>query len=298
LIDKSDLPLNPGTIGRNTLATDLAEAEFRSSRSGQTFPSASDLLHHNPNHLIGPYVGGHNLVAFLSGADFLPSITSIQNSISNQQAIEYLPAAYSSETLLDGYMAQRKILIAAIGASNSTLIETPLAGDAYALLILQKPLSRGTITVDPADPYDGEALVDFETFRNPIDVDIMRHMVRFSRRLYNTTAMRELSPVEEAPGEKVASDEALERYLRESTGSSIGHESGTCAMMPRELGGVVDAKLRVYGVRGLSVVDTSVMPLVPSTNLCATVYAVAEKVGRRPFLSLMLITFLAGRGFD
>ena len=104
--------------------------------------------------------------------------------------------------------------------------------------------------------------------------------------------------MEESPGEKVASDEALERYLRESTGSSIGHESGTCAMMPRELGGVVDAELRVYGVRGLSVVDASVIPLVPSTNLCATVYAVAEKVGRRPFLSLMLITFLAGRGFD
>ena len=47
--------------------------------------------------------------------------------------------------------------------------------------------------------------------------------------------------------------------------------------MPLELGGVVGSDLLVYGVMGLSVVDVSMIPLVPSTNLCATVYAVAEK---------------------
>ncbi len=49
-------------------------------------------------------------------------------------------------------------------------------------------------------------------------------------------------------------------------------------MMPLELGGVVGRDLLDYGVKGLSVVDANVVPLVPSTNLCATVYAVAEKV--------------------
>jgi Choline dehydrogenase and related flavoproteins len=49
-------------------------------------------------------------------------------------------------------------------------------------------------------------------------------------------------------------------------------------MLPRELGGVVDEELRVYGVTGLRVVDASIMPTLPGANTCQTVYAIAEKV--------------------
>lgn len=40
--------------------------------------------------------------------------------------------------------------------------------------------------------------------------------------------------------------------------------------------------LLVHNVKGLSVVDECIIPLVPSTNLCATVYAVAENVRMSP----------------
>ena len=42
-------------------------------------------------------------------------------------------------------------------------------------------------------------------------------------------------------------------------------------------GGVVDERLRVYGVRGLRVCDASVMPLMIGAHLQATVSAIAEK---------------------
>jgi choline dehydrogenase-like flavoprotein len=47
-------------------------------------------------------------------------------------------------------------------------------------------------------------------------------------------------------------------------------------MMPRELGGVVDSELKVYGVEGLWVVDASIIPILPAAHTQATVYAVAE----------------------
>jgi choline dehydrogenase-like flavoprotein len=58
---------------------------------------------------------------------------------------------------------------------------------------------------------------------------------------------------------------------------SMYHVSGTCAMMPREDGGVVDPQLKVYGTTNLRVVDASIFPLEPRGNTQATVFAVAEK---------------------
>jgi choline dehydrogenase-like flavoprotein len=47
--------------------------------------------------------------------------------------------------------------------------------------------------------------------------------------------------------------------------------------MPEDLGGCVDAQLKVYGVGNLRVVDASIIPLIPAAHLQATMYAVAEK---------------------
>lgn len=48
-------------------------------------------------------------------------------------------------------------------------------------------------------------------------------------------------------------------------------------MMARELGGVVDKELRVYGTRNVRVVDASVLPMQVSGHLTSTLYAVAER---------------------
>lgn len=58
---------------------------------------------------------------------------------------------------------------------------------------------------------------------------------------------------------------------------SMWHFAGTCSMLPREKGGVVDGRLRVHGVKNLRVVDASAIPLISTANIQATVYALAEK---------------------
>lgn len=70
--------------------------------------------------------------------------------------------------------------------------------------------------------------------------------------------------------------EGARRVVREQTISNY-HPAGTCSMGPRESGGVVDGRLRVYGVKALRVVDASVFPLLPRGNIISSVYAVAER---------------------
>lgn len=49
-------------------------------------------------------------------------------------------------------------------------------------------------------------------------------------------------------------------------------------MMSRELGGVVDSELKVYGTSNVRVVDASVFPLQVSGHMTSTLYAIAERV--------------------
>ena len=62
--------------------------------------------------------------------------------------------------------------------------------------------------------------------------------------------------------------------------SSNLHPVGTCAMLPRELGGVVDAELKVYGTSNVRVVDASILPFQVCGHLTSTLYGAAEKAAR------------------
>jgi choline dehydrogenase len=60
------------------------------------------------------------------------------------------------------------------------------------------------------------------------------------------------------------------------TNSRSPHLVGTCAMGDTALS-VVDSQLRVHGIDGIRIADASVMPTAPSSNIIATVYAIAER---------------------
>lgn len=142
------------------------------------------------------------------------------------------------------------------------------------------PLSRGTIEIDTADPFFKEPVVDYRALSNPADVDIQVEFIRFTRKYFLETSLVEFGPEERAPGANLTTFEALSAAIRAQVSPTTFHPVGTAAMLPRELGGVVDEKLLVYGVKGLSVVDASVQPDLPGAYTQQTVYAVAEKVSK------------------
>jgi choline dehydrogenase len=59
--------------------------------------------------------------------------------------------------------------------------------------------------------------------------------------------------------------------------STTFHPTGTCRMGPDPAGSVVDARLRVHGVRALRIVDASIFPQIPTGNTNAPTIMVAEK---------------------
>jgi choline dehydrogenase-like flavoprotein len=66
-------------------------------------------------------------------------------------------------------------------------------------------------------------------------------------------------------------DAALDGWIRDRLTTAV-HLSGTARM-----GSVVDERLRVHGVEGLRVVDTSVLPTAPSRGTAATAVMLGER---------------------
>jgi choline dehydrogenase len=130
--------------------------------------------------------------------------------------------------------------------------------------------SRGSVHVRSADP-SAPPSIRYNYLATENDRRVMVEGLKLIRRICGTSPMREHVVAEHMPGGKVVTDDDWLAYCREM-GETVFHPTSSCSM-----GAVVDEKLRLKGVRGLRVVDASVMPAVPSGNINAAVVAIAEK---------------------
>ncbi|OTA76984.1 putative GMC oxidoreductase [Hypoxylon sp. CO27-5] len=226
----------------------------------------------------GPYsIGIGNAAAWLGMPVISPRrFESIANKLENQDHGAQLPLG-TDPTVVAGYSAQMKNMAKAIRSTNTAFYNHVLSGSGSSgSLIDLHPLSRGTVNINTTDPHT-EPIVDYRALTNPVDLDIMIEFLRFTKTYFFETRLKEFTPRQLQPPDYVNEPEDLAGFLSENLSPSEFHPSGTCAMMPKELGGVVDEKLKVYGVKYLRVVDASIMPTLPGANTCQTVYAIAEK---------------------
>ncbi|KAH9987924.1 GMC oxidoreductase [Russula compacta] len=125
--------------------------------------------------------------------------------------------------------------------------------------ILNHPWSRGTIHATSKDPFAAPAL-DPHCYEDDFDLQNMVELAKFVRRLGQTSPLSDIIAREHNPGPEIQTDEELVAWVKQWA-SSISHTSGTCSMLPRDKGGVVDPRLKVYGTHNLRVVDLSILPL-------------------------------------
>lgn len=142
---------------------------------------------------------------------------------------------------------------------------------------LSYPLSRGSVHCRGLDAA-AAPIIDPQYYSHPLDIEVMARHIELFEALARTEPLKsQLKPDGiQIPEITLASLEDRKRLARESCSSNY-HPCGTCAMLPEGNGGVVDPKLRVYGVERLRVCDASIFPIIPRGNILSSVYAVAEK---------------------
>ena len=137
-----------------------------------------------------------------------------------------------------------------------------------------RPTSRGHVRIKAADAKAHPA-IRLNYLSTEEDRRVAVDSIRFTRRIMRAKALEKFQPEEFKPGPGIETDDQL-RQAAGDLGTTIFHPVGTCKM-GRDALAVVDDRLRVHGVRGLRVIDASVMPRITSGNTNAPTTMIAEK---------------------
>jgi choline dehydrogenase-like flavoprotein len=147
------------------------------------------------------------------------------------------------------------------------------------MILHSHPFSRGSIHISSASITE-KPTYDPKYLSHPLDLEIMARQIQFVERIVATEPFSTLlKPQKRIPknAHGLSGDLEHAKDIVKNRLYHCFHPVGTCAMLPRGRGGVVDSELRVHGTRNLRVVDASVFPLEPSGNIQTSVYAVAER---------------------
>lgn len=137
-----------------------------------------------------------------------------------------------------------------------------------------RPDSRGHLHIRSRDPMDDPA-IEPRYLSTETDRQAMLDALRLSRKVAQQQGLLPLVVRETRPGIDLQDDEGLLQYIKES-GQTSWHPVGTCRMGVDDMA-VVDPELRVRGVPGLRVADSSVMPTMCSSNTNAASIMIGER---------------------
>ena len=144
-----------------------------------------------------------------------------------------------------------------------------------------RPTSRGRLTLNataPSDPAAPPAIL-MNYLATARDRQVASDAIRLTRRIMSAPALAAQHPQEQGASAAVpnANTDALLAVIAAQAGT-IFHPVGTARMgRDGDRQAVLDAELRVRGVRGLRVVDASAMPAIPSGNTASPTVMLAEK---------------------
>jgi choline dehydrogenase len=140
-----------------------------------------------------------------------------------------------------------------------------------------QPTSRGFVRLKSADPADKPAIQP-NYLSTDEDKRVAADSIRVTRNIVRQQALAPFKPEEYLPGTVADDDQAGLVKAAGEIGTTIFHPVGTAKMgLPSDPMAVVDERLRVFGLRGIRVIDASVMPTITSGNTNSPTIMIAEK---------------------
>jgi predicted dehydrogenase (TIGR03970 family) len=223
-----------------------------------------------------------------AGIDVLADVPGVGRDISDHPLVYVSWRSARPMPLPPGALPLHGILHAAASRSPDADLEilpwlapfgrvmtgTDDGGDFSVGVGLMQEDSRGRLALDPAGP----PLIEYGYLAEERDRRRLREGVRVAADLLRAPSLAALGAVRtDPPDDVLADDRALDRWIRRRLTTAV-HLAGTARMGPeRDPGAVVDQHLRVRGIEGLRVVDTSVMPRATSRGPAATAVMIGER---------------------
>ncbi len=140
---------------------------------------------------------------------------------------------------------------------------------------IARPTSEGSVHLTP----EGTAEIHPNYLDTTYDAEMAVLGSRFMQSLSQHPAFADTITARIEPTKLFETDAEILQDFRGRCGT-VYHPCGTVRMAQSPEDGVVDPKFRVFGTKGLRIIDASVFPTIPSANLSAVVMMVAEKASR------------------
>ncbi|KAF2886076.1 hypothetical protein ILUMI_20098 [Ignelater luminosus] len=149
---------------------------------------------------------------------------------------------------------------------------------------VMKPKSKGKILLRSTDPFDKPRIFPnyFSDEKNE-DLELLLEGIKLSKKLVQTEILTRYKAkvvkftLPNCKDYDFDTDEFWRCAIR-NIGSHLFHQVGTCKMGPEgDPTAVVDPRLRVHGLKGVRVIDGSIMPTITSGNTNAPIIMIGEK---------------------
>ncbi|KAF1952101.1 alcohol oxidase [Byssothecium circinans] len=276
---RSPLILEASGIGNPTLLKKLG-VKVKSAVPGV----GENMLDHHGSAVVyntaNILVGETPFATLVTAQDVLGNKTATMAASSRSQlsawakaASKYTGGAIDAKAYEKRFQIQHDLIFKQ-NVTIAELFQNNLGGAIVSQLWITHPFSWGSIHLKSLDSFN-DPVIDAHIFSLQFDIDMLAAVARKEQQAYSTPPLSTfVEPNQVLPTN--ATDAQWTAYVR-ANGANAMHIVGTCAMLPLDLGGVVDSKLKVYGTSNVRVVDASVIPIELSGHTIGPVHAVAEK---------------------